>query len=429
MIDNFIIFFGEILHNNWFIFLRDIIDVALVSYFIYRILLLIKGTRAVHLIKGVLLLFAFYFVVNYIFQLKIMSWLMQNIATLTIFSLPIVFQPELRRMLTHIGQESFTSESRVEKGKDLFDFIKKIVDTAKNLSNKKHGALIIIEKSTGLNEFIETGIKIDADISPEILESIFFPDTPLHDGAVIISNRKVKAASVLLPLSENIKPVSGKHNLGTRHRAGLGLSEVTDAICIIVSEETRDITVAYKSKLHRHLSEESLEDLLLDIYQTKNKNTFNLNPETLLKYLGKKEKESTESTQVHEKSTRKSFNSNWVIKLGALLAASIFMLILSNEKNIYVSPERNFLIPVEIRYDEKKISKAKIIESEPAYINIKVSGNKVNLDQVNIKDFNAFVNIDKVKYNQTLPVSLSVPTDVTIKDINPKNILIKVYDK
>ncbi|MFN4152966.1 MAG: hypothetical protein ACK4IX_18625, partial [Candidatus Sericytochromatia bacterium] len=137
MIDNLIVFFGELLHNDWFIFLRDIIDVALVSYFIYRILLLIKGTRAVHLIKGVLLLFSFYFVVNYIFQLKIMSWLMQNIATLTIFSLPIVFQPELRRMLAHIGQESFTSENRVEKGKDLFDFIKKIVDTAKNLSSKK----------------------------------------------------------------------------------------------------------------------------------------------------------------------------------------------------------------------------------------------------------------------------------------------------
>lgn len=427
--DKYLIFFNELFNNIWLILLRDIVDIALVSYFIYRLLLVIKGTRAVHLIKGVLLLFAFYFVVNYIFQLKLMSWLMQNIATLALFSLPIIFQPELRRMLTHIGQESFNSESKIEKGKDLFDFINKLVVTSKNLSAKKHGALIIIEKSVGLNEFIETGIRVDSDLSPEILESIFYPNTPLHDGAVVIRNRRIIAASVLLPLSENIKPVSGKHNLGTRHRAGLGLSEVTDALCIIVSEETRDITVAYKGKLHRHLNEESLEDLLLEIYQSKNRNTINLNPETLLKYISKKDKVDSESTQVHEKDKLKSFNSDWVIKVGALLAASIFMLILSNEKDRYFSNEKSFFVPIEIKHSYKKESTSKVIKYEPSYISVKLEGSKFDLDQVTEKDLSAFVNIDKVTYNQSLPVRLSAPTDVTIKEINPKNILIKVYDK
>lgn len=427
--DKYLIFFNELINNIWLILLRDVVDIALVSYFIYRLLLVIKGTRAVHLIKGVLLLFAFYFVVNYIFQLKLMSWLMQNIATLALFSLPIIFQPELRRMLTHIGQESFNSESKIEKGKDLFDFINKLVVTSKNLSAKKHGALIIIEKSVGLNEFIETGIKVDSDLSPEILESIFYPNTPLHDGAVVIRNRRIIAASVLLPLSENIKPVSGKHNLGTRHRAGLGLSEVTDALCIIVSEETRDITVAYKGKLHRHLNEESLEDLLLEIYQSKNRNTINLNPETLLKYISKKDKVDSESTQVHEKDKLKSFNSDWVIKVGALLAASIFMLILSNEKDRYFSNEKSFFVPIEIKYSYKNESTSKVIKYEPSYISVKLEGSKFYLDQVTEKDLSAFVNIDKVTYNQSLPVRLSAPTDVTIKEINPKNILIKVYDK
>lgn len=430
--------FSEVISNQYISIIRDLLDISLVSYFIYRLLLLIKGTKAVQLIKGLALIFSFYLLVNYVFQLRTISWLLQNIATFVIISIPIVFQPELRRLLIYIGQEPIISEGKFEKGKDLFDFIKKIVVSVKNLSNKKHGALIIIEKNIGLNEFIETGLKIDAEVSPEILESIFYNGTPLHDGAVIIRNKRIVAASVLLPLSENIKPVSGRHHLGTRHRAGLGLSEVSDAICIIVSEETRDITLAINGKLHRHLTEESLEKLLIDIYQTKQRNTINLSPEllknTLKMFSNQKEDEKNlkESTQVLEK--RKTFDlsfnkSNLFLKLGAIIAGIIFMLVLSNKNvsNSSVDYERSFFIPININYNKIDTKNLKLT-TNVSHINLKVSGDKANIDNLTAQELIAFININKTQSEQVLPVSVSLPSGVTIKEVNPKDVLIKMYN-
>lgn len=414
------------------LWIRDLLDVALVSYFFYRTLLLIKGTRAVQIIKGLFVIFVFYLIVNYFLQLRTMAWIMQNAATLVVIALPIVFQPELRRMLAHIGQDRIMVETLFTKGKDLFDFINIMVLSVKNLSNKKTGALIIIERSTGLNEFIETGIKVDSSLSPEIIETIFYSGTPLHDGAVVIKDNRIVAASVLLPLSENIKPVSGKHNLGTRHRAGLGLAETSDAICIIVSEETGDISVAMKGKLYRHLNEEGLEKFLLDTYQTKPKNTINLNPELLKagsKFFGGKDNKTKKEKPSQSKVSQYIQKNNISMKAIAISASIIFVLLFGRATNLDTSQERTFVLPVELRYKDKFIPEKSKVQTSPSYIKVKLNGTRHTLDAVKVENLSVFVNIDKNAESQRLPVSVSVPTDVTIKEVNPKDVLINVYNK
>ncbi|MBC7473054.1 MAG: TIGR00159 family protein [Candidatus Sericytochromatia bacterium] len=424
-ISNFIFFIS----STYIIWIRDFLDIGLVSYVIYRTLLLIKGTRAVQIIKGIFVLFAFYLLVNYVLQLRTMAWIMQNGATLVILAIPIVFQPELRRLLAHIGEDRVLVETLFTKGKDLFDFINIMVLSVKNLSNKKTGALIIIERSTGLNEFIETGIKVDSSLSPEVIETIFYSGTPLHDGAVVIRDNRIIAASVLLPLSENIKPVSGKHNLGTRHRAGLGLAETSDAICIIVSEETGDISIAMKGKLFRHLTEEGLEKFLLDTYQNKKKNTMTLNSRIFKS--DDKVFANNENIQEKKKNTISEYfkNNNWYLRLVAIIASIILVILLGRTTVNDINHEKTFILPIEPKYkDINNINKIKL-KIEPSFVRIRLNGTKQDLDHIKMEDLNVFVNIDKIENTQRLPVILSIPTDVTIKEVNPKDVLIKVYNK
>lgn len=410
---------SEFYSNQYIRVIRDIVDIALVSYFLYRIFNLVSGTRAIQIIKGVFILFSFYILVQYILQLRTMAWIMQNLATLILVALPIVFQPELRRFLAHLGQDRII-ETIFSKGKDLFNFINIIVLTAKNLSHKKTGALIIIERNIGLNDFIETGIKVDAELSPDILETIFYSGTPLHDGAVVIKNNRIVAASVLLPLSENIKPVSGKHNLGTRHRAGLGLSEVTDAICIIVSEETGDITLAHKGKLYRHLHEDNLERMLIDAYQNSNKEkTSNLQIEKI-------ETPNKEKLEEQAEKLKKQAQNNLTLKILAFLCSILIVFFLSRATITSVD-ERTFLLPIEAKYKNNK-QKANI-EFQPSYVSVKLLGNKNTLDSINIQDLGASININEIKESKKLPVSILVPTDVTIKEVNPKDVLVNVYNR
>lgn len=427
-----------LLSSTYFLWIRDLLDITLVSYCVYRFLLLIKGTRAVQLIKGLLILFVVYYLVNYYLQLRTMAWIMQSAATLIIIAIPIVFQPELRRLLAHIGQERILVEALFSRGKDLFDFINIMVLSVKNLSHKKTGALIIIERNTGLNEFVETGIKVDSALSPEVIETIFYSGTPLHDGAIVIKNNRIVAASVLLPLSENLKPVLGKYNLGTRHRAGLGLSETSDAICIIISEETGDISVAIKGKLYRHLNEEGLEKLLLDTYQTKPRNTINLRPAITTNSSAKLFNNDIRATKniadasgvmiERKKDLLSSYlqKNNLNLKIIAVITAIIFMLLLGRviptEKQ-----ERIFVLPVDVKSQVNLPLKK--VQINPTYIKVKLEGNKKSLDNLRIEDLNASVIIDNIENNQRQAVIVSVPADVTIKEINPKDVLINVYSK
>ncbi|MBI6545317.1 MAG: TIGR00159 family protein [Cyanobacteria bacterium NC_groundwater_1444_Ag_S-0.65um_54_12] len=255
--------FGTLKHFVSSLRWQDALDIALVSFILYRLFLLIRGTRAVQLLRGLLLLLLAYLIANAL-QLHTITWLVQSTATMIIVAIPIVFQPELRRALALLGQgELFRSESFVA-GKGVADpthLIDELVAAVKYLSSRRTGALIIIERQTGLNEFIETGTPIHGLVSAELLTSLFQTASPLHDGALIIRGDRIAAAGTLLPLSETIRR-SARRPIGTRHRAALGLTETTDAVAIVVSEETGAISVAQEGKLQRFMGEEDLRTRL-----------------------------------------------------------------------------------------------------------------------------------------------------------------------
>ncbi|MBO9539579.1 diadenylate cyclase CdaA [bacterium] len=254
---------------------QDLLDILLVSVVLYRLFLLIKGTRAVQLLRGVLLLLVAY-LLSRALQLNTITWLVQSAATMIIVAIPVVFQPEMRRALSLLGQgELFRSELFGKGSADTSRVVDEVVMAVRMLSARKIGALIILERQTGLNEFIETGTAIQGLVSADLLTSIFFPNSPLHDGAVIVRGDRIVAAGALLPLSENFRRAQ-KRPIGTRHRAALGLSETTDAFAVVVSEETGVISVAQMGQLQRHLTEDDLRGMLSNLYQAPRSGTMNL---------------------------------------------------------------------------------------------------------------------------------------------------------
>ena len=240
---------------NW----QDILDIVVVSVIIYQLLLLIKGTRAVQLIKGLFVLLIIS-VLSRTLGLTTLTWMLDQVWTMLVVALPVVFQPELRRALEQIGRGKFiTMHSNALTAEDYKKLIEELIRCTQVLSQSRIGALIVIEKETGIQELVETGVKIDGVVSSEFLVNIFIPKSPLHDGAVIIREDRVAAAGCFLPLSQDTEL---EKDLGTRHRAALGISEISDALVIIVSEETGVISVAKNGKLTRYLEEKSLRDLL-----------------------------------------------------------------------------------------------------------------------------------------------------------------------
>jgi diadenylate cyclase len=246
----------------------DIVDIMIVSFVFYKLLLLIKGTRAEQLIKGLLIILVVSKLSD-IAKLYAVYFILDNTLKLGFIALLIVFQPELRRALEYIGRNKFLQKDYIANEKrEMQNVFNEIVETVSFLSKKSIGALIVLEKETGLGDYIETGIKLDAEISSELLISIFYDKTPLHDGATIISNNRIVAANTYLPLSTN-NDVS--QELGTRHRAGIGLSEVSDALVIIVSEETGSISVVSDGQLTRYVDEKKLMNIFFDSFKVKDK--------------------------------------------------------------------------------------------------------------------------------------------------------------
>ncbi|MGB9840226.1 diadenylate cyclase CdaA [Thermovenabulum sp.] len=242
----------------------DLLDIALVAYVSYKALQLIRGTRAVQLIRGLVLFIVFTKVSEWL-GLYTINWILKNAMTVGAIALLVVFQPELRRALEQLGRSRFFSGTMFGWGeKEILRLIDSVAEACEELSKNKIGALMVLEGQTGLNEYIETGVIIGGQVSPELLINIFIPNTPLHDGAVIIRNDKIMAASCYLPLTEN--PNLSKE-LGTRHRAGLGITEQSDAVAVIVSEETGVISVAREGKLSRYLDIKTLKSMLKEIYQ------------------------------------------------------------------------------------------------------------------------------------------------------------------
>lgn len=249
--------------------LQDVLDIVIIAFCFYKLLMLIKETRAEQLIKGIIILLV---------VLKLSEWaklysvyyILKNTVTLGFVALLILFQPELRRALEYIGRSKFLSKSIVEiQYEELVSSIESIVEATVRMSKNKIGALIVLERETGITEVMETGIKIGGQLSDQLLENIFVPNTPLHDGAVIIRENRIMAAGCILPLSEN-QNISKE--LGTRHRAGLGMAESSDAVVVIVSEETGGISVAKDGKLSRFLDGNTLKRILIDAYNPEKNN-------------------------------------------------------------------------------------------------------------------------------------------------------------
>lgn len=233
--------------SDWKIFL----ELVLLWYIVYMILLFVKGTRSEQLLKGLLIL-GIIFVVTQQLGLDAINWAIARLFPLSVITLVIIFQPELRRGLAQLGQFGIRQEN--------LEIADEVVNAAMVLSHKKMGALIVIEKEVGLKSYVDSGTAIDAKVTSDLIISIFIPLTPLHDGAVIIQQGRLVAAGCILPLPEEDKTVP--KNFGMRHRAAIGLSEETDAVCVVVSEETSAISIASGGKLSHDLDKENFAKIL-----------------------------------------------------------------------------------------------------------------------------------------------------------------------
>jgi diadenylate cyclase len=239
----------------------DLVDIVATALLVYYLLVLIRGTRAVPIILGIAVLLGLFALAN-TFHLLVLATILQFALLGTAVTLPIVFQPELRRFLEQIGRGGLIARPEaIDDVQQLEDAIATLAQAAIILSRQRTGALIAIEGATGLREFVESGTRLDARLSLELLLSLFVPKSPLHDGAAIVKGNQIEAAGCFLPLSENV--VTESH-LGTRHRAAIGLSEQTDAVVLVISEQTGAISVARTGKLSRELDDEGrLRSVLL----------------------------------------------------------------------------------------------------------------------------------------------------------------------
>lgn len=253
---------------------QDLIDVALVSIIVYRVLLIIRGTRAERMLLGLAVLLVTAFFSKYL-DMHTMDWLVQSFWAQVVVALIVLFQPEIRRALAQMGESSLLQNfTPAEELKSL----EEIVRAAVSLANRKIGALVVIERDVSLKDYVEIGTSLDARVSKELLVSIFHPASPIHDGAVVIRGNRVVAAGCFLPISLG---ADLSKNLGTRHRAGVGITEETDAVAIVVSEETGTIAVAIDGKLETYVDMGSLRDILTNLFTEAKKEKAAARPATV----------------------------------------------------------------------------------------------------------------------------------------------------
>lgn len=234
---------------------RDVVDITIVAFLTYRFLLLLRGTRGAQMTFGIVVLLLIYTFTRY-YRLLTLEWLFTNLLTYVVFTIIVLYQNEIRRGLAGIGKSSWFGRDHRNVGKEQFE---EIILAATTLASKKIGALIVVERDIGLKNYAESGIALDAVPTYDLLVTIFSPNTPLHDGAVIVQRNRIIAAGCFLPLT--LDPYLSKE-LGTRHRAAIGITEETDAIAIIISEETGIISAAIEGKISRNLDGAGLRDLL-----------------------------------------------------------------------------------------------------------------------------------------------------------------------
>lgn len=249
-------------HPDW----HNLLDVAILTVIIYYLIKLVMHTRSNSLFKGIGAVLVFAWLANAL-HLSAVSWLLTQVISMGLLFVVILFQPEFRRGLEQIGRSRLMRRMiglpNKENPERVESSVAEIVRAMSNMSRKRIGALIVIERHTGLADVIESGTRVDATISAPLIENIFEPNTPLHDGAMVILNRRIEAAACILPLSEDI---TISRDLGTRHRAAIGITETTDAVSLIVSEETGIISMAREGRLTRHMDGRSLTILLTELF-------------------------------------------------------------------------------------------------------------------------------------------------------------------
>ncbi len=255
-------YFTDIYYNPFKLIIL-ILDLAIVLFVLYKFVKSARHSRVWQLLKGIVLIILIT-ILSDILQFRILNYILTSFMPYGVIAMIVIFQPELRRMLEQLGTNKFIKFFGIGMGKDLKtrtkEDIYKIVIAAKEMSNERTGGLIVIERDIQINDIMDTGVKIDADISPQLLVNLFVQKTPLHDGAVIISNNKIAAAACILPLANDKEIASG---LGTRHRAAIGISRETDAIAVVISEETGKISIAKDGTLIADLKEEALKNILI----------------------------------------------------------------------------------------------------------------------------------------------------------------------
>jgi diadenylate cyclase len=240
---------------------QDVVDIFIVAYILYRLLLMIRGTRTVQMMLGLFVIAGGYYVAQR-FELYIISWAIRNLLTYFVFAILIIFHPELRRLLAQVGQNTFF---RHFYGLEKSQVIDEIVRATEWLASRRIGALIVIERTIGMKTYVASGVNLDAEVSKELVCSIFISGAPLHDGAAVVKGNRLVAAACFLPLtlSSNVSK-----ELGTRHRAAIGITEETDAVVVIVSEETGSVSIAVSGEITRHLSSSELKRVLRNLLES-----------------------------------------------------------------------------------------------------------------------------------------------------------------
>ena len=275
-------FWNEIIYifqrMNWL----SILDLFLVAVVVFALLVLLRDTQIMVLLRGVIFIIFLLVVLTTLINLPAFSWLVTTIVPALLFAIPVIFAPEIRRGLEKLGKAGSSqlmvrhTESQVRL---MEQTIRAIVTAATRLSARQHGALIVMQRADSLSEYARTGVRLNAAVTPELLLQIFYPNTPLHDGAVIIADNQIVAGACVMPLSSSgILTRSPERQMGLRHRAALGTSEATDAITVVVSEETGSISIAHNGRMIRRLDSERLENILLAFYQPQQSTVFKMKP-------------------------------------------------------------------------------------------------------------------------------------------------------
>lgn len=246
--------------------LLAVLDIVLVTVIFFSLFVLMRDTQAVVLLRGVIVLIVLVAVLSGLLRLVAFTWLLRNTLPALLLAIPVIFQPEIRRALERLGRASvFVNFGFGNREENVQPIIESICTACQRLSEKRYGALIVIEREVGLQEYIDTGVKMDSMVTPELLVQIFIKDTPLHDGAVILRHGRLISAACVLPLSTDA--TLSHQSLGLRHRAALGISEVSDAVAVIVSEQTGTISVTHNGKMIRRLDSARLQNILTAFYR------------------------------------------------------------------------------------------------------------------------------------------------------------------